>query len=222
MRYQIASAMLLAAALFAAQPAFAGAVTISVLDSNGKPLANAVVALVANGNADQSAAPALPADAVIDQNHEMFNPLVTVIRRGGRVVFTNSDVTMHQVYSFSPLKRFEYQVERAQKTAPISFDQAGIVAVGCNIHDQMITYVYVTDNRWTARTGADGRASFANVPPGAYRADAWHPALPPRGDKPTLALNVGDAATNNTMALAVTPAPAAMPGMNMHSHKQDY
>src|SRR5262249_34858970 len=101
-----------------ARSALAGPVTITLTDASGKPLANAVVSLIA-ANGDQSTnqnlGPALPADAVIDQNHELFNPLVTVIRRGGRIVFTNSDTTMHQVYSFSPLKQFEYMVDRGQK-----------------------------------------------------------------------------------------------------------
>ena len=202
------------------QGAEAASVTVAVVDSSDKPLANAVVTLVADGNVDQSAAPQLAADATIDQDDETFIPLVTVIRRGCHVVFRNSDQTTHHVYSFSPLRKFEYKIDRGQKTPPVDFEQSGVVAIGCNIHDQMIAYVFVTDNRWTMRTGADGRARFDNVPSGAFHVEGWHPQLSPRAAKPSQALTVAEPAATASLKIPVTVSD--MSGMNMHPHRQEY
>ena len=54
-----------------------------------------------------AAAAATPEAAVIDQRNSQFTPRVTVITTGTRVRFPNSDNVRHQVYSFSPAKRFE-------------------------------------------------------------------------------------------------------------------
>ncbi|HLY07183.1 MAG TPA: hypothetical protein VKR31_15665, partial [Rhizomicrobium sp.] len=93
------------------------------------------------------------------------------------VVFTNNDTTMHQVYSFSPIKQFAFEIDEGQRSPPVVFDTAGIAAIGCNIHDSMITYVYVAVSPFAARTDAKGVISFVALPPGNYRGTAWHPQL---------------------------------------------
>ena len=49
----------------------------------------------------------------------------------------------------------------------------------------MITYLYVSAAPWSARTGADGIATFSGVPAGVYAVQAWHPRLRP-GRAPSL------------------------------------
>ncbi len=58
-------------------------------------------------------------------------------------------------------------------------ERAGIAAVGCNIHDHMITYLYVSAAPWVAKTGEDGRARFDALPAGIYAVKVWHPQLRP-------------------------------------------
>jgi hypothetical protein len=60
-----------------------------------------------------------------------------------------------------------------------------VVAVGCNIHDQMIAYLYISDAPWIAHSGADGKVSFDTLPAGAYEVRVWQPRLRP--NKPDLA-----------------------------------
>jgi plastocyanin len=199
------------AAALAAFPARAATVNVEIRDGSGHPAANAVVALTVDGAAPTTVSPLL-SEATIDQRHETFIPLVTLLRKGGQVVFTNNDTTMHQVYSFSPVKQFEFEIDEGQRSKPVVFDKAGVASIGCNIHDQMITYVYVADTPWAVLTDANGRARILNVPAGAYRAEVWHPQLLTGRALPSAPLAVkGD----TPFALAI-PLMAAPPKKHMH------
>ncbi|MEJ2427284.1 MAG: carboxypeptidase regulatory-like domain-containing protein, partial [Candidatus Thiodiazotropha sp.] len=57
---------------------------------------------------------------------------------------------------------------------PVIFDKAGIVTLGCNIHDWMIAYVYVVDSPYTAITDKDGSANINNMPAGDYEVSVLH------------------------------------------------
>jgi plastocyanin len=119
----------------------------------------------------------VPDEATVDQRKQTFLPLVVVVRRGGHVVFANNDNTMHQVYSFSAIKQFETEIDKGQRSRPIVFDKAGVAVIGCNIHDNMISYVFVADAPFAALTGSDGRISLKDLAPGSYKATIWHPRL---------------------------------------------
>ena len=41
----------------------------------------------------------------------------------------------------------------------------------------MAAYVGVIEHPYFATTGADGKASIANLPPGTYTIEAWHESL---------------------------------------------
>src|SRR6185437_15185551 len=149
----------------------AATVEINVADSGGVPAANAVVSLVAD-NSMPASGPRTPEKSIIDQRHETFLPLVVIVRRGGNVVFTNNDTTMHQVYSFSTIKQFQFEIDKGQISKPVIFDKAGVAAIGCNIHDNMVAYVYVADAPFAAITDASGHAEIPDVPEGQYTANA--------------------------------------------------
>jgi plastocyanin len=204
--------------LFVRGAAFAASVDVTVMDSDGKPAMGAVVSLAPV----QGAAPEpsrLPAEAIIDQRHQMFIPLAVIVRRGGHVVFTNNDTTMHQVYSFSPIKQFEFEIDQGHKSEPVVFDKPGVAAIGCNIHDNMLAFVYVADSPWTAMTDGEGRAHVANVPNGAYTASAWHPRLAPGAKWPSAPVKIsGDSVS---LSLSAPLMADTMSGMK-HMHSQDY
>jgi plastocyanin len=207
----------LASVLFAVcGSARAGTVSIALKDQRGAPVSDAVVTLVPLASL---AVPShLAEEAVIDQRHQTFLPLVVVIRQGGRVVFTNNDDTMHQVYSFSPIKRFEFEIEKGHRSAAVVFDKAGIAAIGCNIHDNMIAYVFVSDAPIAAITDDKGSATAANVPPGSYRAEIWHGRLVP-GTTPAMNVTVGERGLTIEQALSLTADKMSA----MHNrHKQRY
>ncbi|HEY4123036.1 MAG TPA: hypothetical protein VGM36_00395 [Rhizomicrobium sp.] len=198
--------------------AIAAAVDVAVTDTSGKPAAGAIVSLTPESGAMPSPVN-LPTDAVIDQRNQMFSPLVVMIRRGGHVVFANNDVTMHQVYSFSPIKQFEYEIMQGAKSPAVQFDRAGVAAIGCNIHDNMVAFVYVADSPWTVMADAQGHAKIENVPDGAYRANVWHAKLAPGRAPPSAELHVAGGSAK--LSLSVPLLGGAMPGMK-HSHSQDY
>ena len=203
-------------ALAWASPAFAGTVEISVTDPTGKPAANAVVELVAQTHSD--AVSHLPEEAIIDQRDETFIPLVSLIRQGGHVVFTNHDTTMHQVYSFSPIKQFAFEIDEGQRSQPVVFDKAGVSSIGCNIHDQMVTFVYVAASPWAAITDAQGHATIADMPEGTYRAMIWHPQLMPGRTPPPATLSVGNGATKFTRVLSLLPGELGKKPMHMQMY----
>lgn len=203
--------LVFAAVLLAGARTWAGTLEIDVTDSRGSPAANAVVALTPVGNAGTLFSH-LPTEAIIDQRKETFIPLVTVVRQGGHVIFTNHDTTMHQVYSFSPIKQFEFEIDQGHRSEPVMFDKPGVASIGCNIHDHMITYVYVAATPWAALTDPKGHAEIADVPNGKYRAELWHPQLLPGRPAPSEIVEVSG---TTKFALAV-PLLAAAPMKHMH------
>jgi plastocyanin len=191
----------------------AATVDVAVVDKNAMPAPDTVITLEPEGT--QPLATRVPEKAIIDQRNETFIPLVTVVRKGGRVVFTNNDVTMHQVYSFSAIKQFQFVIKQGEVSAPVVFDQPGVAAVGCNIHDQMITYVFVADAPFAAVSDGQGHAVIQDVPPGRYRISLWHPQLPV-GEAPlSQSVAVDERGTNLSPVLPV--AVMAMHGMK-HMH----
>src|SRR5258708_345431 len=158
-------AWLLAVAAFARTGALASTVDVTITDESGRPAANAVVQFLSN---KRGAATHVATSEIIDQRHETFLPLVVVVRKGGHVTFTNNDTTMHQVYSFSPIRQFQFVIGKGEASAPVEFGNTGIAAVGCNIHDQMIVFVVVSDATYAVRTDSSGRATIPDVDPGHY------------------------------------------------------
>jgi plastocyanin len=201
---------LLAVLTFA--PATAGVVTVDVRDTHGKPVPEAVVELTADAPA-ANAESHVAARAIIDQRHETFLPLVSLIRKGGDVVFTNNDTTMHQVYSFSPIKQFQFEIDQGQRSQAVLFDKAGVASIGCNIHDQMITYVYVAASPYAVIANATGHAAF-NVPAGSYRVTVWHPQITPGSPPPAQSLVATAGPVTAAFALSLLPPPK-MQAMHM-------
>jgi plastocyanin len=155
--------------LLALAPA-AGASTliVEVRDARGMPMADAAVYAVP----EVRSAPAPARRDVVDQRNRMFVPHVKVIQTGTAVSFPNSDNVRHQVYSFSPAKRFQLPLYAGTPSAPVVFDKPGVVAIGCNIHDQMSAYLVVVDTPFFALT-ADGRAELSGLPDGRYDVRVW-------------------------------------------------
>lgn len=205
--------------VFAFQWARAGTVNVSIRDASGRPAENAVVELVPQQSGGASGSPNLPEQAIVDQRNETFLPLVSLIRKGGHVVFTNNDTTMHQVYSFADTKQFAFEIDEGQRSAPVVFDRAGVAAIGCNIHDQMITYVYVASEPWALRTDTAGHGQFANVPEGHYRATIWHPQLAAGQSPPSFPLVVSGDASEFSATIALS---ASDPRAKKHAHMQMY
>lgn len=137
-------------------------------DQFGHVLPDVVIEPVTNDSV--SAAEDEP--AVMDQINKRFRPEQLVIQTDRRVDFPNSDNIRHHVYSFSKAKVFELKLYADKPESPISFPEHGVVVLGCNIHDTMIAYIFVSRSAMTAVTGETGHASLdASV---SDKFNIWH------------------------------------------------
>jgi len=183
------AAALLLAALTRVGPAPAATLVISVQSPDGHALAGAVVTA---RPLDAPGKRPAPVHAVMDQVDRAFAPDLLVIPVGSTVEFPNSDSVSHQIYSFSQPKRFKLPLYHGKPYPPVQFDQAGVVTLGCNIHDDMLAYLVVTDAPWFGRTDKSG-AWVADVPRGRYRVSIWHPRMREMEGDLERELTVGDA-----------------------------
>ncbi len=156
--------------LLLAWSSLAEPLTITVLNQQGEPFPGAVVELK---HPDLTPA-SPPAPAVMDQVNKQFKPHVLAVQQGAHVTFPNSDSIKHHVYSFSKPKRFQLKLYKDQQPDPLVFDKPGIVALGCNVHDWMVGYIYVAESAAFRRTDDQGKASF-DVKPESYEVVVWHP-----------------------------------------------
>lgn len=149
---------------------------VRVADQAGMPLRDAVVVAVpAEGGAPKPRAALAP--QAIQQIDQEFVPRVKAIAAGTSVSFPNRDSVRHHVYSFSPAKRFELPLYSGTPGQPVPFERPGVVVLGCNIHDWMVGYLYVSGSPYFAQTGEDGRARLADLPPRRFTLHIWHPQL---------------------------------------------
>lgn len=147
----------------------AQAATVSVTDSSGNPLENAVVEVYF-----ETTEPAETQTKNIIQRNAAFNPQVTTIPTGSYVAFPNEDTTRHHVFSFSPAKTFDLELFLSETPPPVHFEQAGVVVLGCNIHDQMQAFIVVSDAPYAAITDSAGNLDLPQLPEGSHRMRVWH------------------------------------------------
>jgi plastocyanin len=145
-----------------------------VVDRDGHGVGEVVV--TATPLAANAARLPSPGPAVMDQRNLAFVPRVLAIGVGTHVEFPNNDSVSHQVYSFSPAKRFQLPLYKGQPHPPITFDRAGLVVLGCNIHDVMVGYIYVTDAPYFGTT-EEGGLQLKGLPAGDYRVTLWSPFI---------------------------------------------
>ena len=110
----------------------------------------------------------------IHQKNLAFTPGLMVIVKGTTVEFPNDDKVFHNVFSVSKAARFDLGLYKSGESKSVTFREAGVVDVYCNIHPQMVTKIKVLDNGFYAVTGTDGAFKIKNVPVGTYPAVAWH------------------------------------------------
>jgi plastocyanin len=186
-------------------PALAAELHVTVKDRHGKFVADAVV--LATPSDPKSAQRAKPPMDAVDQVDKQFVPYVKPVFVGSKIRFPNSDNIRHQVYSFSPAKKFELPLYGGTDAPPVVFDKPGVVVLGCNIHDWMVGYIYVSETPFFAKTESAGSAAITGLPPGEYTVRIWHPSME-HGEETTarqVTLNA-DAPTSVTWEVGLKPS----------------
>ena len=119
--------------------------------------------------------PATPAVAKLPQKDFAFLPALLPIRVGTRVEFPNLDETYHNIFSYSPAKRFDLGRYRADETPVPSqvFDTPGAVTLRCDIHEHMRCLILVLATPHFVMTDTDGRYRLTGLPPGRYTLKVW-------------------------------------------------
>ena len=162
-----------AIALVLALPSFAASVDVRVQDVRGRAIREAVVYAEPEGRT----LPLARKTAVMDQKNRMFIPHVLPVQTGTAVRFPNSDDIRHHVYSFSAAKPFQLPLYKGTPANPEVFDRAGVVTLGCNIHDQMSAFIVIVDTPYFVTTAANGRASLRDLEAGRYTLRVWYPDM---------------------------------------------
>lgn len=192
--------------LAVAGPASAATLEVFAQQADGHSVADVVVTLRGPAEALQGV---LKAD--MDQRGQRFAPHVLVVHTGTQVRFPNSDNIRHQVYSFSTAKRFELRLYKGTPAAPLLFDKPGVVVLGCNIHDWMLGYIYVTDDPRFGVSDAQGRVRLEQLPAGDYHLTLWHPQLADMQPLDGGTLHIPAAGLSHRVTLSLEPAPADLP-----------
>ena len=59
----------------------------------------------------------------------------------------------------------------------VEFGDAGVVAIGCNLHDHMVGYILVVDSPAFATTGRDGTTQLLADNPDGLSVSIWSPRI---------------------------------------------
>jgi len=193
----------------------AGALQVTVVDREGKPVPDAVVVLAPPAGGPARAP--LPTRVTITQEKMRFVPAVALVGVGARGTFVNNDPWEHHVrasaagvqnFDAASTGGFELRLDGRQdgkpaRSAEAAFDKPGPVLLGCHLHASMRGHVYVSDTPWAALTGNDGIAAFDAVPEGQVRVRVWQ--ADQLIDLAPQQVVLGAAPARTTMQLSVVP-----------------
>src|ERR1700758_5239940 len=116
----------------------------------------------------------LPTKQVV-QKDLTFIPALLPVPAGTKVEFPNLDDTYHNIFSYSPVKRFDLGRYRAdERPIPTQvFDKPGLVTLRCDIHEHMRGLILVLSTPYFVMTDTAGHFRLSGLPAGHYTLKAW-------------------------------------------------
>jgi plastocyanin len=111
----------------------------------------------------------------VAQKDLTFVPALLPVTAGTKVEFPNLDDTYHNIFSYSPAKRFDLGRYRPdERPIPTQvFDKPGLVTLRCDIHEHMRGLILVLNTPYFVMTDTDGRFRLSGLPAGHYTLKAW-------------------------------------------------
>jgi plastocyanin len=160
---------------------------VTLRKTSAAPVANQRYEIVAHGGIlstnpplavvyleDAPSTPAPAAPAQVGQHDMAFVPALLVVQAGTRVEFPNHDDFYHNIFSYSPAKRFDLGRYRPDEPVPsVIFDTAGLVVLRCDIHEHMRGLILVVPTAHFVMTDPDGRFRLTGLPAGRYTLKVW-------------------------------------------------
>ncbi len=113
------------------------------------------------------------------QKDQSFAPRVIAVAVGTAVDFPNLDPIYHNVFSLSPVKRFDLGKYPQGQSKTIVFGRTGLVNVYCEIHSGMEAFVLVLPHHGFTQPRANGDYALPDLPAGRYTVRCWQPDLGP-------------------------------------------
>ncbi len=116
------------------------------------------------------------APATLDQKGCMYDPHIVALMAGQTLQVKNDDQTTHNIHPM-PKDNREWNKSQPPGAPPIEdvFARAEVaIAVKCNVHPWMKSYIAVFKHPYFAVTAKDGNFDLKNLPPGTYTIEAWH------------------------------------------------
>ena len=187
----------LLALIAAPQEAYAAPVSIDVRGLDGRPLVGAVVTI----ETPKAPSATVRGPYMVEQRDIAFQPHVLIVPVGAAVGFPNRDKVRHHVYSFSKAKRFDLKLYGREDARTVTFDTPGVVPLGCNIHDSMSGFVFVTATPFAALTDAAGHVAMTGIPAGGAIVRVWHPSIRAPGSTASQPVTVAASGLSTTFAL---------------------
>ncbi len=111
----------------------------------------------------------------VAQKDLTFIPALLPIEAGTKVEFPNLDDAYHNIFSYSPVKRFDLGRYRPEERPipSVMFDKPGLVTLRCDIHEHMRGLILVLSTPYFAMTDTAGRFRLDKLPAGRYTLKAW-------------------------------------------------
>lgn len=159
--------------------------TVTVLHAG---MAGVVVYLIPS--ASSGARVVTPLTAEIDQKDLRFVPRVVAVTPGSKVVFSNDDRVMHNV--FHPWQRgigFDLGTFPPGERRSFTFGREGAYLILCHVHPEMIGYVVVVASPYRAVSDDRGQFRLNGVPPGVYLLRTWHSRWRTQQERVTVAVD---------------------------------
>jgi plastocyanin len=150
----------------------AGNVTITAPSAENQDFTRAVVFLDADPALASPPKANEPRPQIV-QRGKAFVPDLLVVAAGTTVEFPNWDPFSHNVFSRSAAASFDLERYGQGKSKSVTFRNAGLVQIFCNIHPQMKASLLVAPNRCFARVDAQGRFVIRDVPSGQFVMIGW-------------------------------------------------